>query len=258
MLSLTDIASYYPPAVQPSSRFILREYLQCKILEIIFTGEHASHLVFIGGTCLRLLHGNQRFSEDLDFDHFGMSGSLFDALAVRLEKELGLQGFEVEMRQVRKGAWHCYLKFPNLLFQSGLSGYRAEKILIQIDAEAQGFGFLPERRLLRQFDVFTNLPIPPLSLLLSHKIAAILNRPRNKGRDFFDVIFLHPKTKPNYAFLDFKLGISSPEMLRDRLLNHCNKLNFNDMANDVAAFLFHPKDINRILLFPQFLEEAEW
>ncbi len=256
MLSLTDIESSYPPAVRHLSRFLLREYLQCKLLEIIFSSEYANRLCFIGGTCLRLLHGNQRFSEDLDFDHFGMTESAFDALVERLGRELELQGFKVELRQIQKGAWHCYLKFPDLLFHAGLSGHREEKILIQLDAEAQGFEFTPERKLLRQFDVFTNVLVPSLALLMSHKITAILQRPRNKGRDFFDLTFLQPKTKPDYAFLNAKFGITNAESLRERLLKHCSTLDFNDMANDVQPFLFNPRDVNRVLFFIDFVKEA--
>lgn len=258
MLSLTDIESFYPPSVRHASRFLLREYLQCKILEIIFSSQYANRLCFIGGTCLRLLHGNQRFSEDLDFDHFGMTETAFDDIVERLGHELELQGFKVELRQIQKGAWHCYLKFPDLLFQTGLSGHREEKILIQLDAEAQGFDFTPERRLLRQFDVFTNVMVPSLSLLLSHKITAILQRPRNKGRDFFDVTFLQPKTKPDYAFLKAKFGITGAESLKERLLNHCNTLDFNEMAQDVEPFLFNARDVNRVMFFPDFVKEAAW
>lgn len=70
MLSLSQIASYYPEPLRGFSRFIIREYLQYKILQIVF--DHATYarkLCFLGGTCLRLVHGNTRFSEDLDFDN---------------------------------------------------------------------------------------------------------------------------------------------------------------------------------------------
>ena len=139
-----------------------------------------------------------------------------------------------------------------------MSGHREEKILIQLDAEAQGFDFQPERKLLRQFDVFTSVLVPPLSLLLSHKLTAIFQRPRNKGRDFFDVTFLHPKTKPDYAFLDFKLGISNPAQLKERLLEHCKAIDFGEMARDVEAFLFNARDVQRVLLFGEFVGEVEW
>ena len=44
-----------------------------------------------------------------------------------------LEGFEVEVRKVAKGAYRCYLKFPTLLYEQGLSPFQAEKILIQVD-----------------------------------------------------------------------------------------------------------------------------
>lgn len=36
MLSLEQLRSYYPKALQNYGRFIIREYLQYKILEIVF------------------------------------------------------------------------------------------------------------------------------------------------------------------------------------------------------------------------------
>lgn len=258
MMELEQIASFYPEHAGFPKRFMLREYLQSKILEIIFSGKLGNQLVFIGGTCLRLLYGNQRFSEDIDLDHFGLDSSDFDTLATSLEKELSLLGYVVEMRQISKQAWHCYLKFPKLLYQTGLSGHKEEKILIQVDAEAQGYDFEPELKLFRAFDVFTQISVPPLSLLLSHKIAAILQRPRNKGRDFFDVTYLQPKTKPDYEFLKLKLDIPNSKTLRERLLDHCAKLDFKEMARDVEPFLFQSRDVNRVLLFPELIEEAEW
>ena len=75
-----------------------------------------------------------------------------------------------------KGAYHCHIKFPALLFQQGLSGYQQEKILIQLDTEPQHFNFVPESYLLNRFDVFTQLQTTPLDLLLAQKFYAILNR----------------------------------------------------------------------------------
>ena len=47
MLSLKNIEQYYPDNQKPFKRNILREYLQYKILEIIFASEYATKLVFI-------------------------------------------------------------------------------------------------------------------------------------------------------------------------------------------------------------------
>jgi hypothetical protein len=75
------------------------------------------------------------------------------------------------------------------IFREGLSGYPEEKSLIQVDAEAQGYDFEPESWLMNKFDVFSEIFCAPLTLLMAHKCYAILNGRRNKGRDFFDLIY---------------------------------------------------------------------
>jgi predicted nucleotidyltransferase component of viral defense system len=73
MLSLDQIKEYYPENLKGFERFMLREYLQYKILEVLFDSKYANKFVFIGGTALRIVHNNERFSEDLDFDNFDVS-----------------------------------------------------------------------------------------------------------------------------------------------------------------------------------------
>ena len=80
MLSLEQIKKYYPENLRPFERFLIREYLQCKILEIIFDSKYASQFAFIGGTALRLIYGSERFSEDLDFDNFGLTPEVFSEM----------------------------------------------------------------------------------------------------------------------------------------------------------------------------------
>ena len=176
MLDLSQITAYYPPLLHPFSRFILREYLQHKLLQLIYESPYADRFTFLGGTCLRIVHGNQRFSEDLDFDNTGITEADFDALSRLIVAGLEREGYQADMRLVMKGAYHCHIKFPALLFQQGLSGYQQEKILIQLDTEPQHFNFVPESYLLNRFDVFTQLQTTPLDLLLAQKFYAILNR----------------------------------------------------------------------------------
>jgi len=98
MLNIEDILSFYPTNLRPFKRFILREYLQYKILEILFNSPHATKLCFLGGTCLRIVHNNTRFSEDLDFDNFALSNQDFEAISEHLKKALQLEGYEVEIK----------------------------------------------------------------------------------------------------------------------------------------------------------------
>ena len=66
MLDLQQIKNEYSEPLQGYERAIVREYLQYKILQAIFESKHASHLSFLGGTALRIVHGNSRFSEDIE------------------------------------------------------------------------------------------------------------------------------------------------------------------------------------------------
>lgn len=75
MLSLAQIQAQYPAALQPFSRFILREYLQHKMLQLIDDSPLAGRFYILGGTCQRIVHGNTRFPEDLDFDNNGVTAS---------------------------------------------------------------------------------------------------------------------------------------------------------------------------------------
>lgn len=255
MLSLNQIKTFYPESLQSFERFMIREYLQYKILEIIFETPYASKLSFLGGTCLRIVHQNKRFSEDLDFDNFDLSPEKFDSITQILKKELELIGYQIEMRNIHQGAYHCYLRFPDLLYKEGLSYQKEEKILIQLDTEAHHFEYKPDQPILNKFDVFSKINTTPPDLLLSQKVYALLNRKRNKGRDFFDIVFLLSLGfLPNYRYLNAKIGIENSADLRSMVLNKCAELDMVEMAKDVKPFLFNSKDEKKILLFPEYIE----
>jgi len=258
MLSLVEIEKYYPENLQGFKQFILREYLQHKILQIIFEGSQANNLSFLGGTCLRIVHGNTRFSEDIDFDNLGLDEQKFETVSKDIIKHLESEGYKVEMKTVYKGAYHCYIRFPELLYQEGLSGYKSEKILIQLDTEPQRFDFKPDKYILNRFDVFTQIHITPLDILLAQKFYAILNRVRNKGRDFYDAVFLLSLVeKPNYDYIQLKLKINTPEALKARLLERCNAIDMNEMAKDVMPFLFKAGDAQKVSHFVEYIRQLK-
>jgi predicted nucleotidyltransferase component of viral defense system len=260
MLSLSELIQFYPEPLRGYKSFILREYLQCKILQIIFNDQpKANKLCFIGGTSLRLLYNNNRFSEDIDFDHHGLTEKEFESISKRIQQQLELEGYTVEMRNVSAGAYHCYIQFPGLLYKEGLSGHPEQKILIQLDSESQQYDFNPDKIILNKFDVFTEIPVAPLSLLLAQKCYAMMNRKRSKGRDFFDIVFLLSKVKkPDYQYLNQKLGIDNGEKLKEKMLETCARLNMKEMAADVAPFLFNPEDSKKVLLFEQYIRQINF
>jgi predicted nucleotidyltransferase component of viral defense system len=106
MLTLSEIEKNYPADLKVFKHFILREYLQYKILQIIFDSEYSKQLSFLGGTCLRIVHGNTRFSEDLDFDNFGLGEDIFENISAHIKNRLAQEGYSVEMKTVYRGAYH--------------------------------------------------------------------------------------------------------------------------------------------------------
>lgn len=55
------------------------------------------------------------------------------------------------------------------------------------------------------------------------------------------------------AFLLRELGLTDFAGLQRHLLALCEKFDFQKLAADVQPFLFEPKDIKRVLLFPDFV-----
>jgi len=257
MLEFEQIKDQYPKNLQRFERSILREYLQYKILQAIFDSKHASKLAFLGGTALRIVHGNTRFSEDIDLDNFGLSWKAFEEVINKVRRFLSLEGFEVEVNNVRKGAYRCYLRLPELLYDQELSPFPEEKILIQVDTTAQGYNYQPEILLLNKFDVFTEIRVTPLDVLLSQKIFTAVNRNRPKGRDFYDITFLASRTKPNYGFLQQKIGIDTDQQLREEVKSRIANINFKALADDVAPFLINQNEIKRVEKFPEFWEQVK-
>ena len=139
-------------------------------MQAVFESHSASKLAFLGGTALRIIYGNNRFSEDIDLDNFGLSWTEFEVVIENVQRFMTLEGFEVEIRGVGKDTYRCYLKFPELLYEQGLSPFQKEEILIQVDSTAQGYPYKHKAILLNKFDVFTEIRVTPLNILLSQKI----------------------------------------------------------------------------------------
>ncbi len=257
MLDFQQIKDQYPDHLQVFERALLREYLQCKILQAVFESKKASKLAFLGGTALRIVYGNSRFSEDIDLDNFDLSWQEFEEVIQRVKRFFELEGFEIEVKNVAKGAYRCYMRFPELLYEQGISPYRQEKILIQVDTAAQGFEYQPEIRILNKFDVFTEIRVTPLNVLLSQKIYTAVNRKRAKGRDFFDITFLFGRTKPDFGFLSQKMGIETADSLRREVFERIEDYDFQELAGDVAPFLMNKDQVKRVEKFREFWEQVE-
>lgn len=256
MLDFQQIKSQYPENLQRFERAILREYLQHKILQAIFDSRHASKLAFLGGTALRIIYGSNRFSEDIDLDNFGLSRPEFEDVIQKVKRFMELEGYEVEIRNVAKDAYRCYLKVPELLYQQGLSPFAGEKLLIQVATMAQGYAYQPETVLINKFDVFSEVRVTPLNILLSQKIFTAVNRVRPKGRDFYDITFLASRARPDMQFLEQTLGVQTAEDLRKTISARIAAYDFKRLAGDVAPFVINQVEIKRVEKFREFWAQA--
>lgn len=162
---------------------IYREYLQLIILDSIYQNNVAGKICFKGGTALRLLFKSPRFSEDLDFD------------TLLSKKEISLLMKETKEDLVRE--------FPDLEVKKLYSGENGMRFRVKLDISELKFpivvrmDFTHVKKIEAIFSALrTDFPVVILPLIchfsaqniLREKFLALVER--DKGRDFFDILFL--------------------------------------------------------------------
>ena len=258
MIRLEQIRSFYPPVLAESplhQKYILKEYLQLLMLDILAATSYIRKIVLIGGTNLRLVKGIDRFSEDLDFDCKGLSRDEFmgmtDAILVYLQRS----GWRVETRDKPNGnlaAFRRNLFFPELLFDLGLSGYKEERFLIKVESEDQKFDYNPVMTKIKGCGFFFLFPVPDDRVLCAMKISALLSR--QKGRDFYDAMFLLAQTAPDYGFLSARCGIRDLSELKAAVGTMLKTADLSNKVRDFEHLLFQKSNSRKILLFKDFVD----
>jgi predicted nucleotidyltransferase component of viral defense system len=252
MLTIDQLSDYFPADLRRKNpQGVLVEYLQHELLDSIFKEKLSASLSFIGGTAIRILFHNTRFSEDLDFDNFGLSFIEFETVLKNACKDMVNKGFLIEYRFVERGAYHCYIKFPNILYQSGISPESSRKILIRIDTEAKGKYYEPQKYIINRFTLYRQICTAPAAVLLAQKMITVLQRKREKGRDLFDVSFLMGLAEPDFGYITKCMNINQKQFLK--LFNErLQELDLNFLARDVEPFLFSSEQKERILTFKDY------
>jgi len=241
----------------------LREILQELALLGLWRAKFFEHAAFYGGTALRVLHGLDRYSEDLDFSLLRPTpGFSLEGYGAALRKEVASFGFAVafERREKTKvtAIESAFLKTNTLqelirieageALLRGIHPAAQLKIKLEIDTDPPG-GFSTETRYLLQ-------PIPfavrayTLPDLLAGKLHAILFRKwgnRVKGRDWYDLIWFAGRyPRVNLAHLEQRMRQSgdwtettplSMATLTPLLLNRIAQLNIDQARTEVAPFV---------------------
>ncbi|MFH1429126.1 MAG: nucleotidyl transferase AbiEii/AbiGii toxin family protein [Candidatus Margulisiibacteriota bacterium] len=256
MLTLEQLQNYIPGDIyNKNKKAALVEYLQYEVLESIYKEKTAFQLCFIGGTAIRIIYNSARFSEDIDFDNFGLSFQEFDALLNKACKNMELKGFQIEIKIIEKGAYHCFIRFPEILYKAGITTNTREKILVKVDAEQKQKYYNPQRVLINKFGIYQNILSAPADVLLAQKIMTIIDRKREKGRDLYDVSFLLGLTRPNYKYLEDCYNLNEAE-IKNKLVQRVKELDLEYLARDVEPFLFFPEQKQRVLSFDNYIKQV--
>ena len=234
----------------------LREYLQHVILRQMFEQNLLNSLIFHGGTGLRIIHDLARFSEDLDF-HLEKTDYDFDFPKEidSMKKGLALSGYRVQSKSnLSRNVKHVFIKFEELLLESGISSQVNEILSIKIEIDTNPpFGFGVEKNLVNQYFPFV-VKHYDKPTFIAGMLHSILQRPYVKGRDFYDLLFYLSRWKdvmPNLDYLNNALeqtGYSRPKVeisnWRQLIIERIRSIDWEKVQADVAPFLERELDLS--------------
>lgn len=182
------------PEVQ---RVLLKEILQAYILDFIYNHPTFRSLNFYGGTCLHVLYGLNRLSEDIDLDnqvHLDLS-ILPKELTFFCQDILDYPMTYTSMQKSKTGILRIILKFP-VLKQLGLSMYENENLHLKIEISHHS----QIAEIEHTPTIFYGRSFVPahfsLSTMMAGKMLACIERnfekgtANFKGRDFYDLLWM--------------------------------------------------------------------
>lgn len=259
MISLEAIKNFFPDHLRNNAltqKHLLKEYMQLMILDYLSSTSYIRKLTFIGGTCIRLTKGIDRFSEDLDFDIKALSQEEFIKMTddvIRFLQNNGLNVSAKDSKNPNLKAFRRNIHFPELLFDLGLSGHKEERFLIKIESQDQLVDYPSQIVNIKGGGFYFPIPVPSDAILCAMKVSALLDR--QKGRDFYDSMFLLSQTLPDFNFLEQRSGISSLEILKKQAAIVFQSIDLRHKMKDFEHLLFNKDNSKRILHAPAFFTE---
>ncbi len=205
--SMQNVLSQKEPSLaNETRRIVLKEYLQALTLDYLYNHPVYRKLNFYGGTCLHIIYGLNRLSEDIDLDNSdGIDISNLESdLLTHYRSSIGYSDVTSKSQVGEWGIIRTTLKFP-LLFALGLSSNVDESLHLKVEVSQH-----KQISLLRKTPIF----IYGRSFVASHfsletmmagKMLACLERNflkgssgvEIKGRDFYDLLwFMQQKIHP--------------------------------------------------------------
>jgi predicted nucleotidyltransferase component of viral defense system len=174
---------------------------------------------FQGGTCLRIVHGLQRFSEDLDFILYQPQKNFkWESFINEIMDEFSLYGLSVTIRdrsEANETVKKAFLKdnsfgrVLNLKYERTRSDIQAINIKLEIDTHPP-LGSQFESKLIT-FPIPFSIITQNIPSLFAGKMHALLCRKYVKGRDWYDFIwYVTRKSSVNIQLLQNALFQQGP------------------------------------------------
>ena len=267
---LEIMVNRYNPQNNEERENAIKEIIQEIALAGLSRGGFFEKAAFYGGTCLRIFHGLNRFSEDLDFALIEKNDSFrLDKYFPALEKEFLSYGIDIniesKINKEEKEIQSAFLKgntlmlmmsfFPKSEDAKKVVANQKIKIKFEIDIDNPSGGvsefkykMLPAPYEIRIFNEAT---------LFAGKIHAVLCREYQhhvKGRDFYDYLFYIGKgSKFNLKYLENKLKntgkINSDitltlDMVKEMLFNKFSNVDYKSAKEDVKNFIVDKDSLN--------------
>ena len=251
-----NMLSSYDVATEQQMRNAIFEVNQQVILAGLYNGSFFDVAAFYGGTCLRIFHGLQRFSEDMDFSLLSLDDKFdFTKYFQPIIDEFAIVGREVEIKKKDKKGFgkveSAFLKDNTDVYDVSFQTDKSIKIKIEVDTQPP-LNFRTEQKLLLQPHSFmTRCFILPD--LFARKIHALVYRGwknRVKGRDWYDFEWYVRHNVPlDFAHLAERVRQFNNEeigreafmaQLKDRLAS----ANINQVKSDVLPFVRNPKELD--------------
>lgn len=262
----------YNPKSPEEELNALKEITQEVALYSLYKAGFFKNVCFLGGTSLRILHGLDRFSEDLDFSLWSPEAEFkFEDFLDKAMVQMNAYGYDLSIDKKDlndKTVQSRFLKDDSiknvLTFKYAQDTRTKIKIKIEIDTHPPDGA----NKTIEYVDFPMDFPVSAhdLKSCMSGKVHALLCRPYVKGRDWYDLLwYLSEDVTPNLAFLKNALFQIGPwkkieielndKFIKDELRKKIASIDWKATKEDVRKFL-RPTKVETLALWDvEFFEK---
>jgi len=246
----------YDQRTDTARRNAIYEISQQLVLSGLSDGGFFDKAAFYGGTCLRIFHGLNRFSEDMDFTLLQADESFrFEQYFQPIVDQFALVGRSVEIRKKDKKGFgkveSAFLKDNTDVYDVSFQTEKLIRVKIEVDTFPPLL-FSTEQKLLMQPKSFMTrcVTLPDLYAGKLHALVFRAWKQRVKGRDWYDFEWYVRNGIPlnwdhlHERILQFNGEDITFDQFKDKLCERLARTDINRVKEDVRPFLNDPHELD--------------